>query len=428
MKRLTVVLCCVLSSHATARAVLATANRPTRSHDVDGQTTKRVLMLISDTGGGHRASANALQAMMSELRPKGVDVKIVDIWTEHGAWPDNQMPRTYPFFCRHPQLWRAMFYTSPLLEKPWFAATRLTCGPGFKRCISEYDPDLVVSLHPLCQHLPLHLTRRLGAGGVPFATVCTDLGGAHPAWFVKGVDACFVPSDAVRRIAEHRGVASSKIRQYGLPVRKEFWRASARSQPSARKRSKLGLAPHKRTVLVVGGGDGVGNLEAIVDATAAELAGLAPSAQLVALCGRNAAARRRLEERQCAGRWPEVTVHVRGFTSEMSSYMEAADCLVTKAGPGTIAEAALRGLPTILSSFLPGQEFGNVAFVVERGFGQFARQPKAIGRTVSAWLRDDAKREELGNAARAAATPLATRQIATDLLCMMDGEKGWSTK
>ena len=53
---------------------------------------------------------------------------------------------------------------------------------------------------------------------MPFATVCTDLGGAHPSWFVKGVDACFVPSDAVHRIAERRGVDASKIRQHGLPV------------------------------------------------------------------------------------------------------------------------------------------------------------------------------------------------------------------
>ena len=45
-----------------------------------------------------------------------------------------------------------------------------------------------------------------------------------------------------------------------------------------------------------------------------------------------------------------------GFVKKMSELMEVADCLVTKAGPGTIAEAAIRGLPTMLSSYLPGQE------------------------------------------------------------------------
>ena len=37
-------------------------------------------------------------------------------------------------------------------------------------------------------------------------------------------------------------------------------------------------------------------------------------------------------------------------------YMSASDCIVTKAGPGTVAEAAIKGLPVILSCFLPGQD------------------------------------------------------------------------
>ena len=381
---------------------------------------RRVLMLISDTGGGHRASALALQAMMHKLRPC-LDIKIVDIWTEHGAWPDNQMPRTYPFLCRHRQLWRAMFHMAPLLERPWFATTRLTCGAGFKRCISEYDPHLVVSLHPLCQHLPLDLSRRHD-DTVPFATVCTDLGSAHCTWFVEGVDACFVATDAVRRIAESRGVARSKIRQHGLPVRRPFWQASSGAAKLARRQiAALGLEVNRRTVLIVGGGDGLGGLESVVDATASRLAADQPgAAQVVAVCGRNSAARRRLEARQQAGRWPEVSVRVLGFTNEMSEYMKAADCLVSKAGPGTIAEAAMCGLPTVLSDFLPGQEHGNLAFVTRHGFGQYVRQPKAIARHVSALLQSPAELARMSAAARAAATPLATKQIATDLLQILD--------
>ena len=49
--------------------------------------------------------------------------------------------------------------------------------------------------------------------------------------------------------------------------------------------------------------------------------------------------------------------------------MAASNLLVTKAGPGTIAEAMILGLPLVLSTFLPGQESGNVPFVVDGGFG-----------------------------------------------------------
>ena len=73
-----------------------------------------------------------------------------------------------------------------------------------------------------------------------------------------------------------------------------------------------------------------------------------------------------------------------GFVKQMSDYMEVADVIVTKAGPGTIAEATIRGLPTMLSSYLPGQEAGNVPFVVQSGFGEYSKDPRQIARTVRA--------------------------------------------
>ena len=73
----------------------------------------------------------------------------------------------------------------------------------------------------------------------------------------------------------------------------------------------------------------------------------------------------------------------------------------------------------MISSFLPGQEWGNVDFVLASGFGEFEPRPKAIARTVSGWLQQDSTRlEEMATAARAAATPHATEQIAAGLLSL----------
>jgi 1,2-diacylglycerol 3-beta-galactosyltransferase len=74
----------------------------------------------------------------------------------------------------------------------------------------------------------------------------------------------------------------------------------------------------------------------------------------------------------------------------------------------------------MLSHFLPGQEAGNVAFVVNNGFGEFARQPKVIAERVSGWLQDDALLEKMSISARAAAEPDATRLIAEDLIRLLD--------
>lgn len=44
-----------------------------------------------------------------------------------------------------------------------------------------------------------------------------------------------------------------------------------------------------------------------------------------------------------------------GFVNNMAEWMTACDAIVTKAGPGTIAEALICGLPLILNGFIPCQ-------------------------------------------------------------------------
>lgn len=67
--------------------------------------------------------------------------------------------------------------------------TNIRVHKRFRSMIEEYDPDLVVSVHPLCQEIPLRVMKNLkkssgGSKEVPFVTVVTDLGGAHPTWWV----------------------------------------------------------------------------------------------------------------------------------------------------------------------------------------------------------------------------------------------------
>jgi len=251
---------------------------------------------------------------------------------------------------------------------------------------------------------------------VPFATVVTDLGSAHRSWFHKGVDACFVPSDPVRKLALRHGQKPWQLRQHGLPVRPDFWKESL---PRSELMQELGLDERRKTVLVVGGGDGVGSLEKIVQHTASKVADACPDqAQIVAVCGKNVALRRRLEQK--ALDWPQVQVKVQGFSKRMSDYMEVADCIVTKAGPGTIAEACIRGLPTMLSSFLPGQEAGNVPFVTENGFGAYSKKPKEIADKVCSWLQQPEELASMSDNARSMAQPRASLDIASELIDMVD--------
>ncbi len=113
---------------------------------------------------------------------------------------------------------------------------------------------------------------------------------------------------------------------------------------------------------------------------------------------------------------PHLHVAVEGFTSRMNDYMGVASCIVTKAGPGTIAEACCCGLPIMLSGFLPGQESGNVGFVVDGGFGAYASEPAQIASTIAGWLADPQRLAAMAERSRRAARPRATEQIADDIV------------
>ena len=104
--------------------------------------------------------------------------------------------------------------------------------------------------------------------------------------------------------------------------------------------------------------------------------------------------------------------------NNIDEYMSASDCLVTKAGPGTIAEAMIRGVPVILSSFLPGQEEGNVPYVVDGNFGVYTgNKPKRIAFTVKNWFTDKLLLQDMSSRAKEAGVrhSEATRLISKDI-------------
>jgi len=159
-----------------------------------------------------------------------------------------------------------------------------------------------------------------------------------------------VPSDALNKAAQRRGLEPSQIVQYGLPIRKGFWDTENVKEKSREEwRKELGLDADLPTVLIVGGGDGMGGIVDIAKSLGSTLGKSDDVSQMVVVCGSNTEAKATLEKSS----WGEgVNVHVQGFVNNMDEWMKASDALVTKAGPGTIAEASICGLPCMMFSFL----------------------------------------------------------------------------
>jgi 1,2-diacylglycerol 3-beta-galactosyltransferase len=136
---------------------------------------------------------------------------------------------------------------------------------------------------------------------------------------------------------------------------------------------------------------------------------------LAVICGRN----RALHDRLSSRRWP-APVRIAGYVDNMPLWMAAADLVVSKAGPGTIAEALACGLPLILNGFVPGQETGNVAYVEENRVGVYCSDPAQIASLAASWLEpDNPALAAMSRRARALARPTAALEIAQALSALL---------
>lgn len=370
------------------------------------QTIKRikgkkphVVFYFSDTGGGHRSAAEAIIESLHMIYKNKLTVEMIDFFKDYAPPPFNRAGEVYPYLVRAPQIWGASFYATDGRARAKLITT--TMWPLVRQAalslIRGHPADLIVTVHPLVNTFAL---RALGANRPPFINVVTDMVTTHALWYDKRADLTLVPTETARKRAVSYKIPPEKVRVVGLPV------ASKYCKPVGRKnnlRVKLGWPKNKPFVLIVGGGDGMGPITET--AKAIDASGL--DIGLAIVCGRNQHLKENLERYH----WDNPTF-VYGFTRNMPDLMRASNFIITKAGPGTIAEALNAKLPIILYSKLPGQEDGNVSFVQEEGVGVWAPNPQDVVRTLTRWISRPMEYKNIVENCMRAGVPEAAQSIA----------------
>jgi 1,2-diacylglycerol 3-beta-galactosyltransferase len=323
---------------------------------------KRALLLISDTGGGHRSAANAIVAALEE--DGSFEARIEDV-AAHCAFPLTQLGLGYSMALRYaPPVYGALYYATNGRRR--YRALVRFCEPLYRERLRDlflsYRPDVIVSVHPLLNHAALRARDDAHMEHVPIVTVITDLGKVHESWLVTNADAVVAPAREVYQRALSRGVPPGRLHLLGHPIHPKFDDVTG---SKADLRKALGLPPDAPVVMLMAGGEGGGKLLS----TALALARAKLPIELVVVCGRNESLEQKLSE--LAPSLP-TPVHVLGFTNKVPEYFRAVDLLVTKAGPGTLAEANAAQLPVVVYDYVPGQERGNVDFVRHNGLGLIA--------------------------------------------------------
>lgn len=374
---------------------------------------KRVLFLLSDTGGGHRAAAQAIAEAMDYLYPNRCEFVIEDIWRKNTPWPINQIPNLYPWLTGSGQFfWKLLWSSSTHLpiHETLIPLLTLLLERKVVRYFKTTKPDIVVSVHPFMNHLGLRLLGKVNPD-IPFVTIVTDMVTVHPLWVCPHVTHCFVSTETACQSAIKLGMPPEKVEVCGQPVGLKFaaMRADKRSV-----RQQLGLDSNRFTVMIMGGGEGTGRVFEI----ARTIAQIVPHAQLVIVAGRNKALQKKLEQVT----W-EIPTQIFGFADNIPELMQTADILITKAGPGTLSEAFIAGLPLLISGYIPGHEQSNMAYVQAHQAGVYAQSSQDIANLILSWTtpNNNTLQQMTHNAAKLA-RPKASLAIAAKVCDLIRGK------
>ncbi|MCB2209670.1 hypothetical protein KQH62_02140 [bacterium] len=374
---------------------------------------KNVLVLSAESGLGHKSAAEALQSAFQIKFGDAVSVNIINP-LDHPETPkflrDSQsdydeivkkLPDVYKFG------YEISDWNLPvsILEGGLIIAMYET----FREIVLEYKPDLVISAYPLYA-APLSTVLTLNnLSHIPIVTSITDLVNVHHVWLNTNVTRLTIPTDEVWQEAREAGFEEEQLLLTGIPVKPEIGRLQETEK--AIIRNELGWAPNKVTVLVVAS-PRVTNLETSLQ----DLDALDFNFQWAIVAGGNDPLFKTLNQMK----W-QHPANVYNFVEKMPKFLRASDLIICKAGGLITTESLATGLPLLFIQALPGQEIGNVEYVLGHHAGAFCKTSKEICETFADWLANDGEMlKTLAKNAKSLGKPNAAFEIAEAAWALMD--------
>jgi spore coat polysaccharide biosynthesis predicted glycosyltransferase SpsG len=343
---------------------------------------KKIHLVFHDGGGGHRNAAVALQSVITEQQ-RDWRVELVQfqdltdrldvlrkltgirIQQQYNLMLQNGWTLGSTYLLRVLQATIGLFHGPlvRLLEKFW----------------RDHPADLLVSVIP-------HFNRQICESwtkvypGRPFVTLITDLADFPPRFWIEPIKEQYVIAGTEKAAAQARAMGHDDaqiFRTSGMILRPDFYLEDHSNPLELRK--EMGFGEDLPTAIVLFGGHGSKVMYEITERL--DEAGVA--LQLILICGRNEELAVKLRARQ----W-KMPVHVMGFTKEVHKWMRAADFLIGKPGPGSIAEAMVRKLPVLIecNAWTLPQERYNAEWVKEKGVGIVLKSFKDVAAGVKQML------------------------------------------
>lgn len=377
--------------------------------------TPKILIISSDTGGGHRSAAQAIVEGVERFwHGRSVAVRVIKA-VEDSHHITEKLVFIYNWILRNKQGWMKYVFWAMNRFRPE------TREFFYKRCIGylrdvfeKWCPHIVVSVHPLTQHFFARILKELNlADQIPLVTVVTDpCYGFWKGWACNDVSLYLVANDEAQQQLIDYGISPERIKISGMPVHPKFCEVDEKVAQSARR--VYGLDPDKFTVFLNAGWIGGGNIPQIFR----ELVRGELDVQAIFLAGKNEDLRLEAEEIAKTAKFP---VKVIGYSDEIEKLMQSANVMVSKLGGLTTFEALACRLPIIADGITPPmpQEAGTVEMIERRGAGILLRRSIDIVPTIRSLATDRQRYLIMKAATVGLAMPNSTDYIIREIAALL---------
>ncbi|WP_226941181.1 MGDG synthase family glycosyltransferase [Janthinobacterium violaceinigrum] len=371
--------------------------------------TQKILLLSVSAGAGHMRAAQAIEAYAARdgggPAALALHLDVMEFVTP--AFRKLYTDLYIKLVNKAPALWGYLYHAThdaprdSSMQRLRRAVERLNTRALMAR-IAAFQPDAIICTHFLPAEL-LSRALRQQQLACPVWVQVTDFD-LHRMWVHEQMQGYFAATDEVAFRMRHEGIPADRIHVTGIPVMPAFAQAPDRVQCA----QACGLDPRRTTILLMGGGAGLGSLETV----AARLLALPGDFQLIALAGKNAAALAALQA--LADQYPGRLL-AQGFTGEVERLMACADLVITKPGGLTTSECLALGLPMIVNSPIPGQEERNADYLLEQGVALKAFDAVTLEYRVRLLLEHPEQLQSM----RAKALALGRPRAALDVLAQV---------
>jgi processive 1,2-diacylglycerol beta-glucosyltransferase len=321
---------------------------------------RKILIVYATAGIGHKKASIGVKKALEEIAPKDAEVTLIDALDYTNAFFKWSYLQLYLFMVnRMPLAWGCFYYLTDncyvnmIISKirrfsNWINSKKFT---GY---LLRSKPDVVISTHFFASEVVGDL-KEAGLLQTNLITIVTDYR-LHSWWMAPGTDMYVVGGEDARNDLLKCNVDPAKVKVLGIPAEPIF------SKQLDRKRifEETGLKEGIFTILVIGGGFGVGPIENIIKIVKE----LSMPLQVIVVCGHNDSLVKKIVDLK---KDTKAHIKVLGFVDNVYEYMEISDILISKAGGITVTESLSKELPMIIIAPIIGQETRNSDFVVSHG-------------------------------------------------------------